>query len=482
MVSRPDGEPGEARPPAVGLTGAPDPILVLRELGVSGWLVGGAVRDRLLGRATRDYDVALAGEVEPVARALSRAARGFAFRLSEAFGAWRVVDHGRRWQVDLLPLTADRIEDDLRRRDLTINAIAEVLDGSGTIDPCDGLSDLAARRLRAASDRAFVEDPLRVLRLARMAAELGFTAEPATVRLAARSSAGLAGVAPERQFAELRRLIVSPRPVTGLDLLTRLGATAAVLPELAALDGVAQNRFHHRDVGGHTRETLAAAVALEEDPTPAAGDRAAEVAAFMRQPLANELTRWGALRFGALLHDIAKPVTEDHLPDGRVTFIGHDRAGAEMSAAILGRLRASERLRAHVAALTRHHLRLGFLVHRVPLACRDVYDYLDATDAVAVDVTILTVADRLATGGDDAQRAIARHLELARVMCGKALDWDQHPPRSPIRGDALARSLGIPRGPRIGELLAELRAASFCGEVSTPEQALARARQRLDDR
>jgi poly(A) polymerase len=463
------------------MTDESDPGAVLRELDVEGWLVGGAVRDRLLGRPTSDYDVALVGEVEPVARAVSRAAAGFAFRLSEAFGAWRVVDHEHRWQIDLLPVAAGGIEDDLRRRDLTINAIADALDGSGIIDPCDGRSDLSAGRLRAASDRAFAEDPLRVLRLARIAAELGFDAEPATTRLAARSSERLTGVAPERLFAELRRLIVSPRPLSGLDLCDRLGVTAVVLPEVAALDGVAQNRFHHLDVGGHTREALAAAVALEKDPAAAAGEHAAELAAFMRQPLANEMTRWGALRFGALLHDIAKPVTEGHLADGRVTFIGHDSVGAEMSAAILGRLRASDRLREHVAALTRHHLRLGFLVHRAPLARRDVYDYLDAAGAVAVDVTVLTVADRLATGGDDAPRAIARHLELARMMCGEALAWHGHPPRSPIRGDELARSLGIPRGPRIGELLAELRAASFCGEVSTPEQALTRARQLLGD-
>ena len=458
---------------------APDPLAVLRDLGVEGWLVGGAVRDRLLGRPTSDFDVAVVGEVEPVARAVSRGARGFAFRLSEAFGAWRVVDHEHRWQVDLLGLAGASIEADLRRRDLTVNAMAEALDGAGIVDPSGGREDLAAGRLRAVSERAFDEDPLRVLRLARIAAELGFSADPGTVRLAARSSGRLRDVAPERLFAELRRLIVSPRPLAGLALGDRLGATASVLPELAALDGVAQNRFHHLDVGGHTRATLAAAVALEEDPTPAAGDHAGELAAFMAQPLANELTRWGALRFGALLHDIAKPPTEGHLADGRVTFIGHDRVGAEMSAAILGRLRASDRLRDHVAALTRHHLRLGFLVHRVPLSRRDVYDYLEVTAPVSLDVTVLTIADRLATAGDNAERAIAAHLELARTMTAEALAWHRHPPRSPIRGDALARALGIEPGPRVGELLAELRAAGFCGEIATPAEAIARARELL---
>jgi hypothetical protein len=186
------------------------------------------------------------------------------------------------------------------------------------------------------------------------------------------------------------------------------------------------------------------------------------------------------LRFGALLHDIAKPQTRAVTPQGRVTFMGHDVAGATLSADVLGRLRASERLREHVAALTRYHLRLGFLVHEMPLTRRSVYEYLDGTSPVAVDVTMLSVADRLATRGDDSERAIARHLELARQMLSEALAWVANPPRPPIRGDELAEALGISPGPLVGVLLAELRAASFSGEVQGPEEAIERARRLID--
>ena len=157
--------------------------------------------------------------------------------------------------------------------------------------------------------------------------------------------------------------------------------------------------------------------------------------------------------------------------------MGHDEAGARLGAAILGRLRASERLREHVAALTRHHLRLGFLVHEMPLTRRAVYDYLRVTAPVAVDVTVLSVADRLATRGDDSERAIAAHLQLARQMLAEGLAWIAEPPRPPLRGDDLARALGIKPGPMVGDLLAELEAASFSGEVATREEAIARARE-----
>jgi hypothetical protein len=181
-----------------------------------------------------------------------------------------------------------------------------------------------------------------------------------------------------------------------------------------------------------------------------------------------------------LLHDVAKPVTRAVLADGRVSFVGHDVEGARMSREILARLRASERLRAHVAALARHHLRLGFLVHEMPLSRRGVYRYLRACEPVEVDVTLLSVADRLATRGDRAEESIARHLDLARELLGEALRWHEAGPPPPLlRGDRLARELDLPPGPVLGALVAELAEAQYAGEVATPEQALEHARRWL---
>jgi putative nucleotidyltransferase with HDIG domain len=222
---------------------------------------------------------------------------------------------------------------------------------------------------------------------------------------------------------------------------------------------------------------LTETIALEREPDRLAGSDAEVLERVMAQPLANELTRGQALRFGALLHDIAKPQTRAVTPQGRITFMGHDAYGARLSSDILGRLRTSERLREHVAALARHHLRLGFLVHDMPLTRRAIYDYLHVTDPVAVDVTVLSVADRLATRGDNAEVAIAKHVELARQLVREALAWMADPPRPPLRGDELAHALGIKPGPVVGDLLAELEAASFSGELATREEAIARARE-----
>lgn len=458
------------------MSGQGGPIESLAMITSGGWLVGGAVRDRLMNRPTSDYDVVLDGPAEPVARALAKRARAFAFELSEGFGAWRVTARDRSWQVDLLPLGGDTIEADLSRRDLTINAIAEPLAGDRYVDPFGGVGDLRARLLRMVSPGAFAADPLRTLRLARIACELEFEVDGATARCARASAPALAAVAAERVFSEFKRIVVADRVLAGLELMESLGATAAVLPELARLRGVEQSSYHHLDVYDHTRAVLAATVELERDSQAWAGEHAPAVAALLAQPLANELTRGQALRFAALLHDIAKPQTRDVTDEGRVTFMGHDAAGAQIAASVLGRLRASEKLSQHVAALTRNHLRLGFLVHEVPLSRRAVYRYLRTCEPVEVDVTVLSVADRLATRGRGADRAIARHLSLAREMVGEALAWRAKPPKPPLRGDELADAVGLAPGPELGRVLAALEEASFAGEISSREQAIELAR------
>jgi poly(A) polymerase len=265
--------------------------------------------------------------------------------------------------------------------------------------------------------------------------------------------------------------------------MDELGATPVVLPELEALRGVEQNPYHHLDVHGHTVEVLRRVVELEADPGAVLGDAGAQVRAVLEEPLADELSRRDALRLGALFHDLGKPETRSVADSGRILFIGHDEAGARIIRAICGRLRASRRLTSYLVSLTLNHLRLGFLVHERPLSRRRVYEYLVATQPETVDVTLLTVADRLATQGPRTRtEAIDSHLELAREMIAEALEWHRSgPPAPPIRGDELATELGIEPGPELGRILGEIEAARFAGEVASRDDAIALARRLLCD-
>ena len=455
---------------------------------IRSWIVGGALRDELLGREITDIDIAVEGDPEAAARELAARVRGPVFQLSEAFGAWRVVDRRGGVVYDFAPLQGSTIEADLAKRDFTVNAMAREQSGEGAplgpaggelidpsegelIDPLGGRGDLESRTLRVIGPEAYASDPLRPLRLARFAAELGFEPDAETERLTADAAPGVGRASGERIFAELRRLVLAPEAVRGLALADRLGLLHAVLPELADLHDIEQSHFHHKDVYGHTLEVLERLIELE-------GELEGELRDVLDEPLADELTRGQALRFGALLHDIGKPATRDVRPDGRITFMGHDRLGERMVHELCRRLRTSERFARFLGALAHHHLVLGFLVHERPLDRAHVYRYLRRTAPVEVEVTLLSCADRLATRGRRSDEATVAHLDLARELMTAALDWREHgPPRVPVRGDELADELGIEPGPELGRLLGELEEAAYVGDADTREQAIALARR-----
>ncbi len=460
------------------------PIVALSREALAGeegiWIVGGAVRDAALGAEVTDLDLAVAGDPATAAKAIARAAGGHSFQLSAEFATWRTVAADRSWQVDLTALRGETIEADLAARDFTLGAIAVPLGGREPVDPHGGLVDLERKVLRAVGKGSFAADPLRLLRAARLAADLGLEVDSGTVALARAEASRAAEPAGERQLAELRRLLGGPDPLRGLALLDELGLTAIVLPELETLRGVEQGPNHHLDVHGHTLAVLERTLEVEADLERFAGDRAAEARELLDEPLADEMTRGTALRFGALLHDIGKPATRGER-DGYVTFIGHDSEGAEIVAGICRRLRSSRALMEHLRGLTLHHLRLGFLVHEAPLPRRRIHEYLRATEPVAADVTLLTVADRLSARGGGpfaTEEAIEAHLSLAREMLAAALDWRRDGPPEPlVRGGELAAELGMTPGVELGELLAELEAAQYAGEVGSREEAIERARR-----
>ena len=445
------------------------------------WVVGGALRDALLERPLAridNLDLIVAGDPEAAARRIAEGVGGPVFRLSEEFGAWRALEAQRRFACDVSPLQGGAIEADLARRDFTVNAMAVALAGGELLDLHGGAADAARGVLRVLGPEAYAADALRPLRLARLATELPLAPDAETERLTRAAAPGVTKASGERVFAELRRIVVADEVMAGLELCDRLGLTAAVLPEVDALRGIEQSHFHHLDVLAHTMVVLRRYLELEKRLEELFGDLADPLRSVLAEPLADEMTRGQALRFAALFHDVGKPPTRAVRPDGRVTFIGHDALGEEMVSAVCRRLRTSERLRAFLAAITRHHLVLGFLVHERPLSRRQVFRYLTATSPVEVEVTALSCADRLATRGRNADAAIDAHLKLAHELMRHGLAWRADgPPRSPIRGDELARELALEPGPELGRLLEKLAEARFAGEIDTREEAVTFARR-----
>jgi tRNA nucleotidyltransferase (CCA-adding enzyme) len=325
------------------------------------YLVGGAVRDRLLGRpvSERDYVVVGATPDELVAQGFRPVGKDFPVFLHPRTGEQYALARTERKTGPGYYGFATRfspdvtLEEDLVRRDLTVNAMAEDEHG-GIVDPHGGRRDLEARMLRHVSD-AFVEDPLRVLRVARFAtrfAPLGFTVAPETLDLMRRivASGELASLVPERTWVETERALGEANPVVYFEVLRACGALDAVFPEIAALFGVPQPAKWHPeiDTGVHALQVLDVAAELATDTT---------------------------VRFAALVHDVGKGLTPaDQWP----RHIGHEEAGARLIERMCARLKVPNEHRELAVLVARHHA----LVHRAAeLRPGTVLDLLEASDA-----------------------------------------------------------------------------------------------------
>ena len=454
----------------------------LAPVGPAGWVVGGGLRDALLQRPVADVDLALDGDAREAARLLAKAHRAARFPLSDAFGAWRVHGGDLPFTVDITPLQGGSLDADLAKRDLTVNALALPLDGGGLVDRHGGISDLHARVLRMVGPTVLRDDPVRLVRIARLACQLGFGVDPST-RLRARMDAGeVLRPAPERVAEELRRIARLPDAWRGLEALDDLGVLGVLVPELEEGRGLEQTPYHHKDVLGHTLEVAQRVCEIRAHPDEIFRSSGPQIAEALDVSLADGLTRGEGLVFAALFHDMAKPATYAVTPDGRATFFHHDRRGAEMAGEWCLRYRTSTRFREVVVLCVRRHLALGFCVHRQPLSLRQIDRYLRSTAPAEVELLVLSVADRLATNGPrTTPPQIDRHLAVAREMARWHFTLvDRGPVRPLLNGAELAKLLAREPGRWTSTLVAALREEQVVGLVRTVEQARRFARRWAD--
>jgi poly(A) polymerase len=464
------------------------------------FIVGGALRDALLGRAVHDVDIAMAGDSAAFATAAADllATRSVPIDL-EHLGVHRLpLADGA---IDIVQLQGD-LETDLARRDLTINALAvrltdlpdaglAALDRGAVIDRHRGLADLAAGIVRFTSPRVVPADPLRALRAVRIATEIGFTVDRDSERAIADNARSLSDVAAERVGAELQRLFACTDTHHGVGTLETTGLLAVLFPELAAGRGVGQRPNHITDVYRHQLAALEWLDRLLGETPPSDGSARAiwqglwndagwADATEVRQALAAQST---TLRLATLLHDIGKPATRTVEDDGRTRFFGHAELGAEMAIAICRRWRLPAALTTGVGQLVDAHLRPGQVAPPgQPATDRALFRFhRDVGEAVA-PLCWLFLADSLATVG--AEALLPRwpgYVAHVRAI----IEWTPPPAatglRSPIDGHAVMRATGLPPGPIVGQVLDALAEAAATGEVVDQRSALLLARKLADE-
>lgn len=461
------------------------------------FLVGGSVRDLLLGERCVDWDIATNGDAPLLARRLADRLGGYYAHMNDK--ASRVVVKSEQGEiiVDVAPLQGGSIDADLRLRDFTINAIAVSLEQLLTaltsdaepqlIDPLHGVEALATHTLRAVHDNIFKYDTLRLLRAVRFQMRYQLVIERHTSTLIKREAALLARAAPERIHDELYAILAPDGATDRLYTLDALGLLTVLIPEFIAARGMPQPALHHWDVFEHSLQSVGMleelARTLQQSPEAIALSRMETMAGDMReiQQLLQEavqqkvfqetLLSSPVMKLAALLHDIGKPVTY-HVDDDGIHFYGHPQEGVPLAHQIMQRFSASTHDRRLVQQVVANHMRPGQLSHE-SVTMRAIRRYFVELGPTGIAVALVSLADHLAMRGPEPlQEHWERHLSTVRLLLTRYIRERQSilPPRL-VQAEEIIHRFNLHPGPLIGKLLEAVADAQAEGLIRSRNEA-----------
>ncbi len=462
---------------------------------IQAYIVGGMVRDLVLGRPTMDIDIAVEGDALVVGKDMAPVFQAKAVVLDDVNRVVRLVPQGAgesgKWQIDISAIEKD-LDTDLSRRDFRLNAMAIDLRGTtfesgnsipvGISDPLGGLEDIKQKRIRAVNEGVFAVDSIRLLRAMRLSAELGFTVAADTETLIRRDKGFITDTAGERIREELLRLLRLNGTDKTFGYMQELGLLTAIIPELEPAIGLVQPREHVWDVFNHSLKSIAALdFLLRCGEWPYAGADVLqdvpwneELESYFSSAVSVFSTRRELLKMAALLHDIAKPQTRTITSNGRTRFFGHPQQGGPVALAIMQRLRFSVRESRLVETVVREHLRPVQMGNDAVPTPRAVYRYFRDVGDASLDTLYFSLADHLAARGQDLDLTNWRwHVNMVAYMLAEsAADKNVVKPVRLIDGYDLQRVLGLQPGPEIGRMLECVREAQAAGDIVNREDAL----------
>lgn len=460
-------------------------------------LVGGAVRDVLLGRSIKDLDFVVPRGAIKIAFRVADSLDLPAYILDRERDTGRVILPDSETTMDFACYRGDDLVADLRARDFTINAMAlpvAAQSRASLIDPCDGQADLEAGVIRTTHPLAIADDPVRAMRAIRHAVDFSFVIEDETQVAIRDSAANLADVSVERVRDELLRMLLAGEPDRAVHLMRDLRLLPAVLPEVAALAGTPQTPPHFESVLAHTMRVMSGLALIEQvvrageiaegAPTNARVAEARQTLAPYRQQILEHLDRkldggvsgYQVLQLGALLHDVGKPNTLSVDLDGRIRFFGHAEAGADIASRRLTFLRLSRQATRQARDIVAGHMRPLLLAQSPKLSRRATFRYFRDTGNAGLDITLLALADQLSlsrNGRSDYQwrRLLEIIAQLHRHFFERFTETVRPAPL--LDGRELMEILDIEPGPEIGRLLDQLMESQAAGEVQSREEAIA---------
>jgi tRNA nucleotidyltransferase/poly(A) polymerase len=469
------------------------------------YLVGGAVRDAMLGKPIHDMDFVLPGGTMNAARKIARVLNGAFYPLDEERETARIVLTGtgnQRVFLDFASFRGPDLESDLQGRDFTINAMAvDIRQPESLLDPLGGAYDLRSRLIKACSPRSFKDDPLRIIRAVRFAAALNFHIDPGTRQVMRKAVPLLDRVSFERVRDELFRILDGPQPYTSIRALEMLGVFPIVLPELTPMKGVEQSPPHQRDVWNHTLsvmqklDDILAALAPEYTQDAAAnlslglavlhlGRYRTQIGEHLQTSLNPERSLRSLLFFAALYHDAAKPMTRTVEESGQIRFLRHEQEGVTLAERRGRELKLSRVEVERLKTVIRHHMRPAQLSRdQEKLTRRAIYRFFRDAGPSGIDICLLSLADFM--GKYDQALPTDQWVKLLEVVKELMESWWEYPqervsPPTVLNGTEIMDLFNLEPGPFIGELIDAVREAQAVGKVETREDALALVSQKIN--
>ncbi len=450
------------------------------------YLVGGYLRDYLLGQTSHDIDFITRADPGLVASEVATRFKGTSFLLNEEENAYRAIfsEGGERLTIDFSPIRGQSVEEDISLRDFSINAMAVDVERlveekrlrlpRDLIDKNYGWHDLSRRILRECDNHTFLADPVRLVRALRFRHTLSMDYEERTLNHMKKYAALILKVPGERVESELMEILMLPGSSAMFAELESNPVLQYLFPELMTTIGLEQNAYHHLDVWSHSLLTLDELDDLLADPTRAYPDFTAAIYEHVRESLQDTQPRAAFLRLAALYHDAGKTQTFSEGEGGRIHFYKHEFESAGAARDLAGRLRFSKRASDFLVGTIEKHMTILLSMKQMP-SPRHFARLLQRLGDELVDVVLLSTADRAATrGAMTTPEDLRRYGEFCRDLLVEYYKAKELPPL--LNGGDLISELGIPQGPLIGEILDEVRMAQLEGEVSSKEEALKMAR------
>lgn len=450
-----------------------------------GYVVGGYVRDRLLGRPTNDIDIIVDKDVFAIAQSIAVQLKGCYVELDQTNQVARVILHRtpNPLQLDISRMKGADIQTDLKERDFTINALALPLATLDTpLDLVRGRRDLNNKSISLVKPDAFVKDPLRILRGFRLAAELSFTIAPQTISAMAAAVDRLPAVSGERIWAELVKLFTCPDSGRYVYLAHQaVNLWANIIPQVQVMQNTKQNYHHQHNVWEHSMQTLLCLEKLlSTPPWPVGIDFTLKE--HLNSQLAGERTRLVVLKLACLMHDVGKTITATTRPDGRITFYGHARQGVKFAADLADRLHLSNGEKNMLMLLVEKHMHPLNLYNEPKVTDTTIYRFFKNLHNSLYDCLLLSLADVTSTYQSTEQsKAQHQYQQYINHLLHLAINEQQkylHPVKL-VTGSDLIQQLDLKPSPIIGWLLQKITEGQVEGTVTTQAQALSLARRLL---